>query len=44
MGLFKSSDDRLIERFDKQEAEMLLKFYGLKKTDSNCPRNAYLLN
>lgn len=44
MNLFKSSDERLIERFEKQEAEMLLKFYGLKKADSNCPKNAYLLN
>jgi len=44
MSLFKSSDERLIERFEKQEAEMLLRFYGLKKTDSNCPKNSYLLN
>lgn len=43
MSLFKSSDERLIERFEKEEAEMLLKFYGLKKTDKNCPTNAYLL-
>ncbi|MDP3444761.1 MAG: hypothetical protein Q8T08_18035 [Ignavibacteria bacterium] len=44
MSLFKSSDERLIERFEKEEAEMLLRFYGLKKTDKNCPTNAYLLN
>lgn len=43
MSLFKSSDERLIERFEKEEAEMLLRFYGLKKTDKNCPTNAYLL-
>jgi hypothetical protein len=44
MSLFKSSDEKLIERFEKEEAEMLLRFYGLKKTDKNCPTNAYLLN
>ena len=44
MSLFKSSDERLIERFEKEEAEMLLRFYGLKKTDKNCPTNAYLLD
>ncbi len=43
MSLFKNADERLIERFEKEEAEMLLKFYGLRKTDSNCPRNANLL-
>lgn len=44
MGLFKSSDDRMIERFEKEEMEMLLKYYNLRKTDKECPTNAYLLN
>jgi len=37
MSLFKSSDERLIEKFEKEEADMLLRFYGLKKTDKYCP-------
>ena len=44
MSLFKSSDERLIERLEKEEAKMLLSFYGLTKTDKNFPTNAYLLN
>ena len=44
MSLFKSSDERLIEKFEKEEADMLLRFYGLKKTDKHCPKKAYLLN
>lgn len=44
MSLFKSADDRLLEKFEKEESEMLLKFYNLNKTDRNCPYNSYLLN
>lgn len=44
MSLFKSQDERLIEKFEKEEKEMLLKFYNLNKTDRNCPSNSYLLN
>jgi hypothetical protein len=44
MSLLKSQDERLIEKFEKEEKEMLLKFYNLKKTDENCPSNSYLLN
>ena len=43
MKLFKNADDRLIERIEKEQARMLLKIYDLKKSDSNCPKNAYLL-
>lgn len=36
-------DERFLEKMEKEEKEMLLKYYGLNKTDSNCPLNAYLL-
>jgi hypothetical protein len=38
-----SEDDKIIEKFEKEEKEMLLKFYDLRKTDKKCPSNAYLL-
>jgi hypothetical protein len=44
MGIFNVSDDAIIAKFEKQEAEMLLKVYGLKKSDPNCPKDAYLLS
>jgi len=42
--IFKSTDDKFIEKFENEEKIMLLKFYDLKKTDPNCPTNSYLLN
>jgi hypothetical protein len=44
MSIFKNEDDRLLEKFEKEEREMLRKFYNLNKTDRNCPSNSYLLN
>ena len=44
MGIFKSADDKFIEKLEKEERTMLQKFYDLKKTDQNCPTNSYLLN
>lgn len=37
-------DEELIERFEKEEREMLLKYYNLQKGDKECPSNAYLLS
>ena len=36
-------DERFLARLEKEEKDMLLKYYGLKKSDPNCPINAYLL-
>tara|TARA_R110001592_G_scaffold343303_1_gene633699 strand:+ start:997 stop:1509 length:513 start_codon:yes stop_codon:yes gene_type:complete len=44
MGIFKNADDRLIEKIEKEERQMLQKFYDLNKSDKNCPNNPYLLN
>lgn len=44
MGIFSNSDDRLIARIEKEEKDMLLKFYDLRKNDPNCPKLPYLLN
>ncbi len=44
MGIFSTSDEELIHKFEKEESEMLWKIYGLKKSDINCPSNPYLLN
>lgn len=44
MSIFSSSDDRLIARFEKEEKDMLLKFYNLRKNDPDCPTLPYLLN
>lgn len=38
-----AADERLIAKFEKEENDMLLKYYGLKKSDTNCPINSYLL-
>lgn len=38
-----SEDDKIIERIENEEKEMLLKFYDLRKIDKECPTNAYLL-
>jgi hypothetical protein len=38
-----AADERLIAKFEKEENDMLLKYYGLKKSDSNCPINFHLL-
>ena len=43
MGLFKNSDEKFLERLEKEEKDMLSKLYDLKKTDNNCPSNPYLL-
>lgn len=37
-------DEKFLKRLEKEENDMLLKYYGLKKSDHNCPINAYLLN
>lgn len=36
-------DDALFEKFDRERAEMLWKYYNLKESDANCPQNSYLL-
>lgn len=36
-------DERFLEKMESEENEMLLKYYDLKKSDANCPKNPYLL-
>ena len=36
-------DEKLIQRIEREEKEMLMKYYDLKKSDTNCPKNPYLL-
>jgi len=38
-----AEDDALIEKIEREEKEMLAKYYDLKKSDPNCPKNPYLL-
>lgn len=38
-----AADERFLAKLEKEENEMLSKFYDLKKSDPNCPRNPYLL-
>jgi hypothetical protein len=44
VGIFSTSDDKFIAKMEKEEQDMLLKFYNLKKNDPNCPTLPYLLN
>lgn len=44
MKLFKSADERFIEKIEKEEKQMLKKFYNLELGDANCPSKPYLLN
>ena len=37
------ADERFLEKMERDEKEMLLKYYNLKKSDANCPKNPYLL-
>ena len=37
------ADERFLEKMEREEKEMLLKYYNLKKSDANCPKNPYLL-
>jgi hypothetical protein len=37
------ADNRMIRKMENEERNMLSKFYNLKKTDTNCPKKAYLL-
>lgn len=37
------ADERFLEKMERDEKEMLMKYYGLKKSDTNCPKNPYLL-
>jgi len=37
------ADERFLEKMEREEKEMLLKYYNLKKTDTNYPKNPYLL-
>ena len=36
-------DERFLAKMEREEKEMLLKYYDLKKSDTNCPKNPYLL-
>lgn len=36
-------DEILFARIEREENEMILKYYDLKKSDANCPKNPYLL-
>jgi len=36
-------DEMFLEKMEREENEMLLKYYNLKKSDANCPKNPYLL-
>lgn len=36
-------DERFLAKIEREENEMLMKFYDLKKSDANCPKNPYLL-
>lgn len=44
MGIFSTSDDRFITRMEREEQDMLLEFYNLKKNDPDYPTLPYLLN
>ncbi len=37
------ADERFLEKMEREEKEMLMKYYDLKKSDANCPKNSYLL-
>jgi hypothetical protein len=37
------ADNRMIRKMENDERNMLSKFYNLKKSDTNCPKNPYLL-
>lgn len=37
------ADERFLEKMERDEKAMLLKYYDLKKSDNNCPKNTYLL-
>ena len=37
------ADERFLEKMEREEKAMLLKYYNLKKSDTNCPKNPYLL-
>lgn len=37
------ADERFLAKMEREEKEMLLKYYDLKKSDANCPKNVYLL-
>ena len=37
------ADNRMIRKMENEERNMLSKFYNLKKSDTNCPKNPYLL-
>jgi hypothetical protein len=37
------ADERFLEKMERDEKEMLLKYYDLKKSDVNCPKKPYLL-
>lgn len=36
-------DERFLAKIEREENEMLMKYYDLKKSDANCPKNPYLL-
>lgn len=36
-------DEAFLEKMEREENEMLMKYYDLKKSDTNCPKNPYLL-
>lgn len=37
------ADERFLAKMEREEKEMLLKYYDLKKSDANCSKNPYLL-
>lgn len=37
------ADERFLAKMERAENEMLMKFYDLKKSGVNCPKNPYLL-
>lgn len=37
------ADERFLAKMEREEKEMLLKYYDLKKSDASCPKNPYLL-
>lgn len=36
-------NERFLEKMERDKQKMLLKYYDLKTTDANCPKNTYLL-
>jgi hypothetical protein len=36
-------DERFLAKMEREEKEMLMKYYDLKKSDVNCPKNPYLI-